>query len=145
MEHSILNSGMPRSVPGFSPDELRIHQEKFLTNAKNILLLQDEIIEMQECLDNLMEAIQKRQFQDGEVVDFENVIVLKRITDELRPKRKALNKQIRRLYWDLFPGDIYIDQHFFETWISLKPDWVVRFSYDLEKIEMMQQVESATS
>lgn len=141
MELSIFNSGTLRSFTSLSPDELRSHEEKFLADTNNILLLQKEVTELQEQLDNVMESTQKREFQHGHVVDFENVILLKQITDVLGPKRKALRKQIRRLYRDLFPRDIFIDQHFFETWVSLKPNWVVRFSYDLESIEMRPKVE----
>ena len=143
MEQSIFNSGTLRSLTSLSPDELRSHEEKFLADANNILLLQKEVTELQEQLDNVMENTQKREFQHGHVVDFENVIMLKQITDVLRPRRKALRKQIRRLYWDLFPGDMFIDQHFFETWVRLQSNWVIRFSYDLE--EMRLEVESANN
>ena len=145
MELSIFNSGTLRSLTSLSPDELRRHEEKFLADANNILLLQKEVTELQEQLNNVMDSTQKREFQHGHAVDFENVIMLKQITDVLRPRRKALKKQVRRLYWDLFPGDVFIDQHFFETWVSLKPNWVVRFSYDLEAIEMRPEVDSANN
>ncbi len=131
------------NVTSLSPAEWRNHEETFLAKANDILLLQKEVNELQEHLDRVMESTQKREFQYGYVVDFEKVFMLKQITDVLRPKRKALRKATRTLYWSLFPRDVFIDQHFFETWISLRPDMVVRFSYDLEGIEMRIEIEYA--
>jgi hypothetical protein len=42
----------------------------------------------------------------------------------------------------MLPGDIFVDQHFFEAWLSLKPNWLIRFSYDLERMEMKLEAES---
>jgi len=139
MEHSIPDSGTLRSITRFSVNELRSHEEQFITAAKHILSLQKEVSELQKQLDHIMANTQKRESPYGHVVDFERILLLKQITDVLRPRRKVLRKEIKKLYWDLFPSEIFIEQHFFETWISIPPDWVVRFSYDLEEIEMEQE------
>jgi hypothetical protein len=59
-----------------TPAESRSYQEAFLADANKILLLHQEVNEMQEQLDKIMESTQKREFQHGHVVDFENIISL---------------------------------------------------------------------
>ena len=125
-----------------SPDELRLHEENFLAAAKSILVLQKEVTELQERLDKVMGATQKREFQDGHIVDFENLLVLRQLIGVLQPKREALQEKINNLYAKMLPGDIYIDQHFFETWVSVKPDWAVRFTYDVQGMDMRLEVET---
>ena len=128
-----------------SPDELRLHEENFLAASKSILVLQKEVTELQERLDKVMGATQKREFQDGHIVDFENLLVLRQLIGVLQPKREALQEKINNLYAKMLPGDIYIDQHFFETWVSVKPDWAVRFTYDVQGMDMRLEVKTEKS
>ena len=125
-----------------SPAESRSHEELFLADANKILLMQQEVNEMQELLDKVMENTQKREFQHGQVVEFEKIISMKKISEALEPKREALKKAVLNLYQSLFPGDIFITQHFFDVWVSVHPDWVIRFPYHFESIEMRKDVES---
>lgn len=122
--------------------ESRIHEEAFLAAANKILLMQKEVNEMQALLDRVMESTQKREFPLGHVVEFEKVISLKQISAQIKPKRKALERAIADLYHSLFPGDIFISQNFFETWISIPPNWVIWFEYDLSSIELKMEIES---
>jgi len=61
---------------------------------------------------------------------------MKQISDTLEPKREELKEAVSNLYYSLFPSDIFIIQYFFDVWISLSPNWLIRFSDDLESIEM---------
>lgn len=67
---------------------------------------------------------------------------MKQISEALEPEREKLKEAISDLYYSIFPADIFIIQHFFDVWISVHPQWVIRFSNDLESIEMMNDVES---
>ena len=119
-----------------TPAESQSYQEVFLADANKILHLQQEVNEMQAQLDKIMESTQKREFQHGHVVEFEKIISLKKVSDALEPKRAAVKEAISDLYHSLFPGDYFLIQHFFNVWVSVHPQWVIRFSYDLESIEM---------
>ena len=127
------------------PEELRSHEEKFLAAVNNILSLQKEVNELQSKLDNVMERTQKREFHDGHIVDYENLLVLRQLIDVLQPKREALQEKINNLYAKMLPGDIYIDQHFFETWVSVKPGLAVRFTYDVQGMDMRLEVKTETT
>jgi hypothetical protein len=121
--------------------ESRIHEEAFLAETKRILLMQQELKEMEEQLDEIMESTHKREFQYGHVVEFEKLKSLKQISESIKPKRERLEASISNLYHSLFPGDIFLSQHFFETWVSIPPKWVIWFEYDLSRIELKMEVE----
>lgn len=123
------------------PEELRSHEEKFMATANSILSMQKEVTELQKQLEDVMERTQKREFHDGHIVDFENLLILRQLLDVLQPKREALQEEISSLYAKMLPGDIYIDQHFFDTWVSVKPGWAVRFSYNVQGMKMRLEVE----
>ena len=118
--------------------ETRKYEEAFFTDANKILLLQKEVNELQEQLDKNMESIQKNEFQHNRVVAFEKLYSMKQISDILEPKREELKEAVSNLYYSLFPSDIFIVQYFFDVSISLSTNWLIRFSDDLESIEMMQ-------
>ena len=124
-----------------TPTESQVLEQKFLADAQRILEMQNEINELQKQLDEAMEHAEQHEFSLGHKVDFQSVLPLKQIAFGIAPKRKALKRAMKTLYWDLFPGDFFIDQHFYQTWVSLKPHWVMRFSYDMESIEMRKEEE----
>ena len=126
-------------------EEMSLQQEKFLVEANIILSIQKEVDVLQEQLDRVMEGTHQREFEHGRIVDFENLLLLKKITEALAPKQKELRKRILRLSHELLPGDIFIDQHFFDSWVSVKPGMLIRFSYDNEHVEMVTESESDKS
>jgi hypothetical protein len=128
-----------------TPAESQNNQEVFLADANKILLLQQDVNEMQEQLDKIMESAQKREFQHGHFVEFEKIISIKQISEALEPKQEELKEAVLALYHSLFPGDIFITQNFFNVWISMSPHGVIRFSDDLESIEMKNDIESQSN
>ncbi|MBK9983900.1 MAG: hypothetical protein IPP15_16295 [Saprospiraceae bacterium] len=111
-------------------------EEKFFEEAKQIQAMQDEINNIQDQLDKAFETTEMKEYSFGKAVDFERILLLKQISEELEPKRERLRESIINLYHSLFPGDIFISQNFYDVWISIKPNWVVRFAIDLESIEL---------
>lgn len=115
------------------PGEL---EEKFFREAEQIKSVQNEISDLEEQLDKFIQSITNHETPQEKIIDFDNMLVLKQISEELEIKKEVLKKSVIKLYHSVFPGDIFIMQNFFNVWISVKPNWVIRFSDDLESIEM---------
>lgn len=111
-------------------------EEKFFREAEQIKSMQNEISDLEEQLDKFIQSIPNHEVPQEKVIDFENILLLKKISDELEIKKEILKKSVIDLYHSVFPGDIFIMQNFFNVWISVKPNWLIRFSDDLESIEM---------
>ncbi len=116
-------------------------EDKFFEEAQQIQAMQDEINNIQDQLDKAFESTEMKEFPFGKVVDFERILLLKQISEELEPKRERMRESIINLYHSLFPGDIFISQNFFDVWVAIKQKWVIRFAYDLEIIELKENQE----
>ncbi len=113
----------------------------FFEEAQQIQAMQDEINKIQNQLDKAFQSTEMKEYSFGKAVDFERILLLKQISEELEPKRERLRESILNLYHSLFPGDIFISQNFYDVWVSIKPNWVVRFGIDLENIELTENNE----
>lgn len=119
-----------------TPTESQLLEQKFLADAQRILEMQNELNQLQEQLDQMMENAQKQEFPYGHKIEFQNILPLRQLSDAIYPKEKALRKAVTKLYHDVCTGNIFIDQNFFDTWFSVKPHWVLRFTDGIERIEM---------
>lgn len=116
-------------------------EEKFFREAQQIQVMQDEINDLQDQLDKAILSTEKKDYPRGKVIDFENMLLLKQISEELEAKREIMKESVVDLYRSLFPGDIFISQNFYDVWINIKPNWVVRFADDLESIELKVELD----
>jgi hypothetical protein len=124
-----------------SPQGSRIMEEQLCEEITRIQHAQYEIDEIHEKLDLAVKAAKKQTFPKGEVVAFEKLAEVKQIVDELALKEAENKIAVEKLYQSIFSGEFFIDQSYFETWVCIRPNTVVRFSIDLDRIEVKRMEE----
>ena len=111
----------------------------FSKDVESMLMMQKDVNTLQDELDEAILIAQKREFHLGYLVEIEKLLSLKQISDVLEPQREKLKEAILTLYNSLMPDDIFISQQYFDTWIKVGTNQVIRFGYDLESIEVEVQ------
>ena len=119
-----------------SEKKLKPLEAKLAGEINHILDLQHEIAGMQEQLDVAFKEAAKQSFPKGEVVSVEKLVAVKEISASLSIKSDQNENLVRELYHSIFPGDIFISQHYFEVWVKVGSNTVVKFADDLSGIEV---------
>ena len=111
--------------------------ETMLTDEVNrILNLQYEIAEIKEQLDTAIQSAAKQSYPKGEVVHVEKLLAVKKISEVLSIKLSEKESLVMKLYHSVFPQDIFISQNYFDVWVKIDSNTVVKFDDDLSGIEV---------
>ncbi|MDQ3017419.1 MAG: hypothetical protein M3R25_11960 [Bacteroidota bacterium] len=106
------------------------------TAITTIMIQQKEIAALREKRDNALPNAGNPGNQFVESVDLAGVLELKMISDDLEEKIKINEAAASSLHNLIFPNDIFITQHYFDSWIKISPQMAIQFSFDLNGIEI---------
>lgn len=98
-----------------STAETQMLAEKFFEDAQKILEKQNEIKVLEDQMTKIMKLTAKGELSKIDVIDFEDILLLKQISDDIEDKQEALKKPVDDLYCAIFPGNIFVIQYLYDT------------------------------